>query len=171
MIPISASAHLLCWVRAALWPSFRRPSLPTLNWAKSRVPREPCFENAPRPATEPRDCPTRNFQEKMPKKIPLGPKFWNPKKKPQKYPQNTKNAHFLVFSRYFGGIFLGFQNFGPRVFFFGIFLWKFRVGQSRGSTAGRGVLKPCSIPIENFNPGLKFSISIQMFSLHRKFRP
>ena len=45
-------------------------------------------------------------------KIPLGQEFWSPKKIPQKYRKNTKNAYFWhfvgifsVFSGYFGGKF------------------------------------------------------------------
>ena len=54
-------------------------------------------------------------------KIPLGPKFWNFKKIPQKYQKNTKNAHFWYFGaffRYFRGI-LGVNSgsFGPRGIF------------------------------------------------------
>ena len=80
-------------------------------------------------------------------KIPLGPKFWNPKKIPKKYRENTKIAHFgyfggifLVFLGYFGGKFWESRISGRGVFF-RYFSWKFRVGQFRGSVAGRGVLK------------------------------
>ena len=67
---------------------------------------------------------------------------------PRRYPENAqkntpKIIHkraFRVFFRYLGGIFLGFQNFGPGGIF-RYFSWKFRVGPSRGSVAGRGVLK------------------------------
>ena len=79
-------------------------------------------------------------------KIPPGPKFRTPKI----YPQNTpkipkkpseyqKNA-FGVFLRYFGGIFLGFQNLGPGGIF-PVFFREIPVGPSRGSVAGRGVLR------------------------------
>ena len=63
----------------------------------------------------------------------------NAPKIPKKYPQNTKNAHFW----YFGGIFSVF-SWGSRIsgrgVFFRYFSRKFRVGPSRGSVAGRGVL-------------------------------
>ena len=43
-----------------------------------------------------------------------------PRKCRRNTPRNTKNACFgLFFSRYFGGIFLGFQNLGPGLFFWG----------------------------------------------------
>ena len=77
----------------------------------------------PRPATEPRDGPTRNFHEKYRKNTP-GAEILDPKKIPRKYRKNTQNGHF----RYFGGIFFGIfgrilrvnsgsQNFGPRGIF------------------------------------------------------
>ena len=80
----------------------------------------------PRPL-KPRDGPTRNFHEKY-QKIPLGQKFWNPKKIPPKYRKNTKNAHFWYFGgmffRYFRGI-LGVNSGSPEFraagYFFGIF--------------------------------------------------
>ena len=79
----------------------------------------------PRPATEPRDGPTQNFHEKYRKNTP-SPKFRTPRiypqntpKIPKKYRKNTEKippkyqkCPFGVFSRYFRGIFLGFQNFG-----------------------------------------------------------
>ena len=64
---------------------------------------------------------------------------------PRKYPQNTpkyQKCPFWIFFRYFRGIFLGFQNFGLVFVLRGILLWKFRVGPSRGSVPGRGVLTP-----------------------------
>ena len=75
-------------------------------------------------------------------KIPPGPKFWTPRiypqntpKIPKKYPQNTKNDRFW----YFFGIF-GVFSWGSKIsawgLFFRYFLWKFRVGPSRGSVAG-----------------------------------
>ena len=78
----------------------------------------------PRPATEPRIGPSRNFHEKYRKNTPrpeildsrIYPK--NTPKIPKKYRKNTKIRIFSVFFRYFRGIFLGFQNFGPG----GIFL-------------------------------------------------
>ena len=101
----------------------------------------------PRPATEPRNGPTRNFHEKYRKNTPR-PEILDSQNLPPKYPENTekiprkyRKCVFLVFFRYFWGIFLGFQNFGPGVLFL-YFSWKFRVGPFRGSVAGRGVLKP-----------------------------
>ena len=82
-------------------------------------------------------------------KIRSGPKFWTPRiyaqntlKIPKKYPQKYQNAHFW----YFFGIFRAF-SWGSRIsgrvfFFFWYFSWKFRVGSSRGSVAGQGVLNP-----------------------------
>ena len=109
----------------------------------------------PRPATEPRDGPTRNFHEKYQKNT-LGQKFWNPKKIPRKYRKNTKNAHFW----YFGGIFSVFSGYfrgkfwesriSGRGVFFRYFSWKFRVGPFRGSVAGRGVLKQNPLLLSNF---------------------
>ena len=93
------------------------------------------------------------------KKIPLGQKFWNPKKIPQKYRKNTKNTHFWyfggifsVFSGYFGGEFWESRISGRGVFF-RYFWWKFRVGPFRGSVAGRSVLKyrivlPEEVPLQ-----------------------
>ena len=86
------------------------------------------------------------IRTKNTEKIPPGPKFWTPRiypqntpKIPKKYPQNTKNAHFW----YFFGIF-GVFSWGSRISARGVFCryfsWKFRVGPSRGSVAGRGVL-------------------------------
>ena len=48
--------------------------------------------------------------------------------------------NFRRYSKCVHGIFLKFQNFGPDAFF-RPFSWKFRVEPSRGSVAGRGVLK------------------------------
>ena len=65
----------------------------------------------PRPATEPRNGLTRNFHEKY-EKIPPGSKFWthriypqNTPKIPKKYPPKYQKCAFLVFFRYFLGIF------------------------------------------------------------------
>ena len=81
-------------------------------------------------------------------KIPPRPEILDsqnsPPKYPEKYRKNTpkipKNAHFW----YFFGIF-GVFSWGSRIsaqgVFFRYFSWKFRVGPSRGSVAGRGVLK------------------------------
>ena len=80
-------------------------------------------------------------------KIPRGPKFWTPRiypqntpKIPKKYPPNTKNAHFWYFFGIFG-VFSWGSRISARGVFFPYFSWKFRVGPSRGSVAGRGVLK------------------------------
>ena len=99
----------------------------------------------PRPATEPRDGPTRNFNEQRSKNTPR-PEVLDSQNLPQitpkipkKYPQNTKNAHFGYF---FGivGVFSWSSRISAREVFFRCFSWKFRVGPSRGSVAGRGVL-------------------------------
>ena len=75
--------------------------------------------------------------------MPLGPKFWNPKKIRKKY-QNTHfwcvGGIFSVFSGYFGGKFWESRISGRGVFY-RYFSWKFQVGPFRGSVAGRGVLK------------------------------
>ena len=78
-------------------------------------------------------------------KIPPRPTFWNSKKLPPKYRKNTKNVHFGilgVFSGYFGGKFWE-SRISGRWVFFRYFSWKFQVGPSRGSVAGRGVLNSC----------------------------
>ena len=76
-------------------------------------------------------------------KIPPGPKFWTPRIYPQntlkKYPQNTKTAYFGYFFGVFG-VFSWGSRISARGVFFRYFSWKFRVGPSRGSVAGRGVL-------------------------------
>ena len=79
-------------------------------------------------------------------KIAPRPKIWNPKKIPPKYRKNTKNGHvwyfggiFSVFSGYFQGKFWE-SRISGRGLFFRYFSWKFRVGPSRGSVAGGGVL-------------------------------
>ena len=98
----------------------------------------------PRPATEPRDGPTRNFHEKYRKNTPRA-EILEPQENTPKYRKNTKNAHFW----YFGGIFSVFSKFresriSGRGVFFRYFSWKFRVGPFRGSVAGRGVLNLCA---------------------------
>ena len=73
---------------------------------------------------------------------------------PRKHPQNTKKkqpkrAFFGFLGLFFEclrgnlGAVLGVLIFRPflDIFLEGYFLWKFRVGPSRGSAAGRGVLK------------------------------
>ena len=87
-------------------------------------------------------------------KIPPGPKFWTPRiypqntpKIPKKYPQNTKNAHFWYFFGIFG-VFSWGSRISARGVFFRYFSWKFRVGPSRGSVAGRGVLNAIGPPLQ-----------------------
>ena len=82
-------------------------------------------------------------------KIPPSLKFWTPRiypentpKIPKKYPQNTKNDRFWYFFLVFWGYFLVVPIFRPGGLFFRYFLWKFRVGPSRGSVAGGGILNP-----------------------------
>ena len=105
----------------------------------------------PPPATEPRDGPTRNCHEKYEKKA-FGLKFWTPRiypennpKIPKKYPQNTKNDCFWYFFGIFG-VFRWGSQMSAWVLFFRYFLWKFRVGPSRGSVAGGGILNPSCWP-------------------------
>ena len=111
---------------------------------------------------KPRPCPNKNRAErpdllqspetarpgistKKTEKYPPGRNSGTPRK----YPKNTENGHFW----YFGGIFSVFSghfgvNSGSPGFraggvFFWYCRWKIRVGPSRGSVAGRGVLNPC----------------------------
>ena len=68
-----------------------------------------------------------------------------------------------VFFQYFRGIlgyFLGSPEFRAGGYFFGIFSWKFRVGQFRGSVAGRGVLNPES-------PKVHFLVNLFLLNLVR----
>ena len=108
------------------------------------------LENASTSYRAPR-WPDPEIPRKIPKKYPPDPQFWTPRILTPKYPENTekippntKNAHF----RYFFGI-LGVFSWGSRIsargVFFRYFPWKFRVGPSRGSVAGRGVLN--TLPI------------------------
>ena len=81
----------------------------------------------PRPATEPRDGPTRNFHEKYRKNTP-GPEILDSQNLPPKYPENTekntpkipKMRNFGIFS-VFWGYFLGVPEFRAEGYFFGIF--------------------------------------------------
>ena len=86
-------------------------------------------------------------------KIPPGPKFWTPRIYPQntpkKYPQNTENAHFWYYFGIFGAFSWG-SRISARGVIFRYFSWKFRVGRSRGSVAGRGVLKNSHKFFEDF---------------------
>ena len=62
---------------------------------------------------------------------------------PPKYKRQPKipKMPILDIFRCVVGIFMQFQNFGPRgELLFRCFSWKFRVGPSRGAVAGRGVL-------------------------------
>ena len=111
-----------------------------IQWMRGLVLR------TPRPATEPRDGPTRNFHE-IPKKYPRGRNSGTPRKYPENTEKIPQNRHFWYFwgiFRYFRGI-LGGRFWESRISGRGVFLryfsWKFRVGPSRGSVAGRGVLK------------------------------
>ena len=97
----------------------------------------------PRPATEPRDGPPRNFHEKYRKNTPRA-EILEPQENTPKIPKKYQNAHFWYFFGifwYFRGI-LGLNSGSPEFraggYFFGIFSWKFRVGPFRGSVAGRG---------------------------------
>ena len=84
------------------------------------------FENAPTCYRAPK-WPDPEFPRKMPKKIPPGPKFWTPRiypqntpKIPKKYPENTENAYFGIFS-VFLGYFLGVPEFRPAGGIFSVF--------------------------------------------------
>ena len=110
-----------------------------------------------RPATEPRDGPTRNFHEKYRKNTPRA-EILEPQENTQKIPKKYQKCaflvfwgYFLVFSGYFGGKFWESRISGRGVFF-RYFSWKFRVGPFRGSVAGRAVLKvwnPSGLPSLN----------------------
>ena len=50
-------------------------------------------------------------------KIPPGPEFWTPGKYPEKIPKKMQKRPFLVFFRYFFGVFFRFQNFRPGAIF------------------------------------------------------
>ena len=105
----------------------------------------PTVLRAPPPATEPRDGPTRNFQEKYRKNTPW-PEILDSRNLPRKYPENTEKIPQKYQKSsfwYFFGIF-GVFSWGSKIsawdLFFRYFWWKFRVGPSRGSVAGRGIL-------------------------------
>ena len=109
--------------------------------------KSPPILRTPRPATEPRNGPTRNFHEKYRKNSPrpeildsqnLPPKY---PENTKKYPENTENAYFWYFFGIFG-VFSWGSRLSARGIFFRYFSWKFRVGPFRGSVAGRGVLNP-----------------------------
>ena len=86
----------------------------------------------PRPPTEPRDGPTRNFHEKYRKNAPP----WNPKKTTPKIPKKTTRNWFF-FSRYFG--FWGLNSGSPEFRAGGSFFSVFFV-EIPGQQLGRGVL-------------------------------
>ena len=104
----------------------------------------------PRPATEPRNGPTRNFHEKYRKNTPR-PEILASQNLPPKYPENTekntpKIPKMRIFGVFFFRLFWGYLLAVPEsrpggYLFFGVFSWKFRVGPSWSSVAGRGVLK------------------------------
>ena len=82
---------------------------------------------APRPATEPRDGPSRNFHKKYRENTPRA-EILEPQENTPKIPKKYQNCAFVVFWGYFFGIFgafwgqmLGVQNFGRGGYFFGIF--------------------------------------------------
>ena len=68
----------------------------------------------------------------FPQKIPSGPKFWTPRILPK----------MRILGIFFGilGVFSWGSRISPGGVFFRYFSWKFRVGPSWGSVAGRGVL-------------------------------
>ena len=57
---------------------------------------DPKWLRTPRPATEPRDGPSRNFHEKYRKNTPR-PEILEPQENSKKIPKNTKNAQFWYF--------------------------------------------------------------------------
>ena len=69
--------------------------------------------------------PRSGISTKHARKVPSGPKFWNPRKYPEN-PKKYQNGHFWYFR---GGF-----------FFFLYFSWEFQVEPCQGSVAGRGVL-------------------------------
>ena len=94
--------------------------------------------------------PTRNFHEKYRKNSPqaeiLEPQENTPKI-PKKIPKTVIFGILGAFFRYFRGIFRGNSGspeFQAGGYFLGIFRGKSRVGPSRGSVAGGGVLKGSS---------------------------
>ena len=95
-------------------------------------------ENAPTCCRAPK-WPDPEFPRKIPKKYPPARNSGLPEftlkcpENTEKIPPKHQKCAFLVFFWYFWGIFLGFRNFGPGVFF-RYFSWKFRVGPSRGSS-------------------------------------
>ena len=100
----------------------------------------------PRPATEPRHGPTRNFHKKYRKNTPRA-KILEPQQNTEKIPKKYPKCEFWVFLGYFS-VFSGYfgckfreSRISGRGVFFRYFSWKFRVGPFRGSVAGRGVLK------------------------------
>ena len=119
-------------------------SLPHISTSSS-----PKIENAPTCYRAPK-WPDPEFPRKIPKKYPPARNSGLPKftpKIPRKYRKNTPKYQILkcaflgIFSVFFWYIFLGSRISGRGVFF-RYFSWKFRVGPSRGSVAGRGVLNP-----------------------------
>ena len=116
-------ALLLAAYVVLLGAMLRLPEGPTIK--KFNLARN--FKNAPTCYRAPR-WPDPEFPQKNTEKIPLGQKFWNPKKIPQKYRKKYQKCAFLVFwgvfFRYFRGI-LGVNSGSPEFraggYFFGIF--------------------------------------------------
>ena len=78
--------------------------------------------------------------------MPSRPKFWNHKKKDREKKKNLKTGVFGISGVFSFGVFGVFSG-SPRIstggYFFCLFLsflWKVRVGPSRGSVASRGIL-------------------------------
>ena len=130
-------------------------------------------ENA-RPATEPRNGPDLEFPRKIPKKYPLARNSGLPEftpKIPRKYRKNTpKTPKMRIFGIFFGifGVFSWGSRISARGVFFRYFSWKFWVGPSRGSVAGRGVLKKswCS---QRAQRAKKFEISSEIKNFEREW--
>ena len=102
------------------------------------------FANAPTCYRAPRR-PNPELPRKIPNKKKAGPKFWTPgfaPKLPRKYRKNTPKIYqYTYFWYFFGGVFSWGSRISARFFFFRHFSWNFQVGLSRGSVAGREVLK------------------------------
>ena len=105
--------------------------------------RSPLLLRTPRPATEPRNGPIRNFHEKHRKKSPPARNSGLPEFTPKIARKYRKNIPKIPKMRIFGifSVFSWRSRISARgVFFRYFFSWKFRVRPSRGSVAGRGVL-------------------------------
>ena len=94
--------------RAAIHRNLR--ALRARNRKKKTLSKQGLFLRTPRPATEPRDGPTRNFHEKYRKNTPPARKILEPQEIPQKIPKKYQKCA----SWYFGGIFSVFSGYFGR---------------------------------------------------------